>query len=58
MENEILNDLILTQFKLKALLDDYCTVVSKIENVHVDDVKKRINTNAEAFLLKAKSRGK
>lgn len=34
-------------FLVKAILDDYCNLVAKIENIHSDQVRKRINDRAE-----------
>lgn len=47
MEKEILKELVMNTFTVKAMLDDYCQVVSKIENVTPDHVRKRIIVSAQ-----------
>ena len=50
MKEELLTGLVLNQFTTKALLDDYCQAMSKIENVSADVIRKRITDAAQSHL--------
>lgn len=54
-KSDLLKELVLTQFKLRALMDDYCRLASKIENLSETQIHVRINDHAQEYLEQFKS---